>query len=187
MLKLAVIGAGSIRCSPAVIASLANYYGERLLEVRLYDADEERLDLFDRFARVCFASGQAPHVVFSTPDIEEALECVDAALVQVGTNCARKFLEAKEGDPVPAAIASLLQPLPPSARVLSLFGERLVLPIENYDSIDWPAEPDEEVRRATPHQILRWIRQEEYMHEYLREFEHSPVKEWLDETQWGVE
>lgn len=184
MLKIAVIGAGSVRCSPAVLASLANYYGERQLEVRLYDADEERLDLFDRFARVCFASGQAPHDVVSTTDIEEALEPVHGAVVQVGYNCARKLLKTAEDDIVPQAIATLLQPLPPTAKVLSLFGERIVLPVDSYDSIDWPAEPDEDTRRAMPHQLLRWIRQEEYLHDFLREYLHSPVKEWLDESQW---
>lgn len=184
MLKIAVIGAGSVRCSPAVIASLANYYGERQLEVRLFDADEERLDLFDRFARVCFASGQAPHDVVATSDIEEALEGVHGAIVQIGYNCARQFLKSAEGDVVSQAMGPLLQPLPPTAKVLSLFGERVVLPVENYDSIDWPAEPDEDMRRAMPHQLLRWIRQEEYLHDYLKEFLNSPVKEWLDESKW---
>src|SRR4051812_22492709 len=96
---LAVMGAGSVRCTPPVLLSLATYFGERHIEIRLWDADDERLDLFDRFARLCFMANKTHHTLISTDSESDALKDADLVLFQVGVNCAMKFLrrERKQG------------------------------------------------------------------------------------------
>ena len=37
--------------------------------------------------------------------------------------------------------------------------------------------------RALPHQLLRWIRGEEYLHEFLAEHEKSPIRDWLERPE----
>src|SRR5689334_604604 len=114
-MNLAILGAGSVRCSVPVIASIATYFGERPLDIRLYDADEERLDLFDRFARTVFAFNKNPHRVRTGIDAKELLEDVDRVILQVGRNCARKEAKAagarvltSETDRISASLARLL-------------------------------------------------------------------------------
>ena len=52
-----------------MIASLANYFGERPLDIVMFDADSERLDLFDRFARLTFSAMNSTHHLRSTDDL----------------------------------------------------------------------------------------------------------------------
>lgn len=182
--RLAIVGAGSVRCSPAVIASLATYFGERPLQIRMYDADEERLDLFDRFARLCFLATKATHNLISTADPAEALEEATYAIFQIGENCARKFLHAEPGDPNLVARASdrLAMLVPDRARVLSLQRPDAPLPLPNYRHLDWPGSITEDHRRSVPLQVLRYLNEEEYVHEIVRDNERSPLKDWLNET-----
>jgi hypothetical protein len=37
------------------------------------------------------------------------------------------------------------------------------------------------MRAALPHQILRYINGEEYLHEFLRQWDHAPLRAWLDD------
>ena len=69
-----MLGIGNVRCAPAIVGSLSNYFGERPLEIRFWDADWERLDLFDRFARLCFHVSKCPHQLISTDESDEALD-----------------------------------------------------------------------------------------------------------------
>jgi hypothetical protein len=193
-LRLAVIGAGSVRHSPAVVAALANYFGERPLEICLFDADEERLELFSRFARVCCTVSRSQHVVFACSDIDEALDAVDLAIVQIDENCARKFLaklkEAETDDSVEAlgdeqAIALAAEMMVPgdlveAGRVLNLM-HAATLP-DCRSIADWPLVVPETERYKVPHQVLRWIRGEEHVGEWLAEHDRSPLCAWLDEA-----
>src|SRR5579862_3123007 len=94
-IHVAILGAGSVRCTPAVVGSLATYFGERDLQIRMYDADMERLDLFDRFARLCFAMTKNGHGLISTVSADEAVVGADRVLLQIGENCARKYLKER--------------------------------------------------------------------------------------------
>lgn len=187
-IKLAILGAGSVRCMPPVISSFATYFGERPLEVRLYDADEERLDLMDRLARHCFRLMKANHAVLYRPDPKEALEGADRVVIQVGRNCARKYnrIGYAEGratgdELVSKTIASLLENAPPDADILSLVRKTIAIPASFYRRLDWPGEPTDEELKYLPHQILRWIRGDEPIFMFLKEQENSPFKEWLED------
>lgn len=90
--RLVVLGIGSVRCAPPIVFALAGYFGERDLEVRLYDEDRERLDLFDALARKAFAFESSKHGLLAFDDAYEALEGADLVVFAIGENCARKFL-----------------------------------------------------------------------------------------------
>ncbi|HVT12537.1 MAG TPA: hypothetical protein VHE55_09735 [Fimbriimonadaceae bacterium] len=188
--RLAILGAGSVRCSPGVIASLATYFGERPLEIRMFDADMERLDLFDRLARVCFIMTKNGHNLISTTDADEALADADLVVLQVGENCARKYLKERhrmgiaslDADAmIEQAVEELLATVPAEVEVLSLQGPEIAIPRASYHRAAWPPEPSLTERRALPHQALRWIRGEEYVHDLLHDFEQSPMKQWLND------
>ena len=187
-IKIAVLGAGSVRCMPPVISALATYFGERPLEIRLYDSDEERLDLMDRFARHCFHFTEATHEILFRPDPKEALEGADRIILQVGRNCARKFLRVpyaealNQGDKlVTRTLDALLDNLPPETDVLSLQRKSVKVPLSFYRRMDWPGEPTDEELRWLPHQILSWIKSEEQIYKFLEEQEESPLKLWLND------
>jgi len=171
------------------MASLATYYGERPIEVRLYDADEERLDLFDRFGRLCFKETGSEHSLMATMSPGEALEEADLVLMQVGENCALKYLRRNPGatddsaaqDAVVQAVIRLGRMVPPRARVLSLLPADVELGMEAYYRLDWPRTLTPVERRSMAFQILRWLNDEEYVFGLLDENERSPLKVWLDD------
>lgn len=187
-IKLAILGAGSLRCMPPVISALSTYAGERPLEIRLYDADEERLDLMDRFCRHCFHFSNSTHDVRYRPNPSEAVEQADRIVLMVGRNCARKFMRVKfsgvssqDDVMITSTIGTLLTSAPPEADILSLERRSVGIPVSFFRRMDWPGEPKDEDLRWLPHQILRWIKAEETIYKFLDEQEDSPFKAWLDD------
>jgi hypothetical protein len=173
---------------PPVISSLATYAGERKLEIRLYDADEERLDLMDRFARHCFHFTDSTHDALFRPDPSEALEGVDRIVLMMGRNCARRYLGMKFSDEaaqseetVSKALEEIFRLAPTEADVLSLQGPSARIPLGLYRRMDWPGDVSEDDLRFLPHQILRWLKSEEQIYKFLDSQQTSPLKTWLDD------
>jgi hypothetical protein len=173
---------------PPVISSLSTYAGERPLEIRLYDADEERLDLMDRFARHCFHASNSTHDVMFRPDPTEAIEGADRIVLMVGRNCARKFMHVKfsgestqDDAMISSVIGTLLASCPAEADVLSLERRSVGIPVGFFRRMDWPGEPLDQDLRWLPHQILRWLKGEEQMYKFFDDQENSPFKAWLDD------
>ncbi len=194
-LKLTILGAGSVRCSVPVIASLATYFGERELAIRFSDADNERLDLFDRLARVCFIAMNSTHSLLSTTDMRESLEDSDLVIVQVGSNCARKYLRASrrqgiaeldDRSMIEQAVEALTAFIPNGATVLSLVDPEILLPKSQYYRLNWPEPIPDSDRSTIPHQVLRWVRGEDGVGDLLRKYEASPIKTWLDAPESGI-
>jgi hypothetical protein len=189
--RIAVLGAGSVRCMPAIAGSLAAFFGERPLDVRLFDGDEERLDLFDRFCRVLFTFNRAGHTLSATLDPVEAMDEAERIVLCVGQNCAvRYFRAARKGGVatglglglVDQMIEVLAASIPDRVEVLSLLGDQHSVPLPHYRRLDWPPEPSGAVRAATPHQILRFLNGEEYPHALLSSAADSPLKAWLEDV-----
>lgn len=155
--RLTVLGAASLRYGPTVCGGLACYFGEQPLEVRFWDPEAERLDLFDRFARYLFILNKTPHLLISTDDPEEALFGADRVVLTL--------------DEHPGEEGPLRQRFPDGALVLDLREDPTILP------------PTEEEIRALPHDIMRFLRGDEYAYAFLREQASSPVKLWLQEGQ----
>lgn len=180
--RLALMGIGNLRCGPPILASLATFFWERPLDIRMYDSDAERLDLLDRFARVCFLMAHSSHSLTTTESPLEALDDASLIVLSVGENCARKLLrrlgEPYDEDAIPRAIASLDLRAHPEASILSL--QRQALDLECYYAMDWPAPLSEAERTTMPFQLLRWINSEEYPVELLQACDKSPLKAWLE-------
>jgi hypothetical protein len=182
-IRLCVLGIGGLRCSVPVIVSLASFFGERPIEIAMYDSDEERLDLFDRFARLCFGVTQSTHLLRATLDPVEAADNADKVLVQVGPNCARKFLGRTHSsmDDLDDALVGILEAVSPEADVLSLLGDRRLPLSQPYDRLSWPQDLTAEQRRALPLDILRQLNGEDYLHQMIKDQAESPLRAWLNQ------
>lgn len=166
--RLAVIGAASLRSGPTICGALAVYFGELPLEIRFWDGDPERLDLFDRFARYLFELNKTPHVLITTDDPHEAIFGTDRVVLALDDHGAESF----RPDTTSVTIVEALRPeFPDGAPVLDL-REDPSLP-----------EPTEEQIRALPHDIMRYIRQDDWLYAFLRECENSTLKRWLQAGQ----
>ena len=86
-----IVGAGSLRCAPAVFASIAAKRFERPLEVRLFDANGERLDLMWRLALRLFEMTNSAHDVLRRSSLEEAMFESDAVIVSLYEDCAKRM------------------------------------------------------------------------------------------------
>lgn len=155
--RLTVLGAASLRYGRTVCGGLAAYFGELPLEVRFWDPNPERLDLFDRFARYLFQLNKTPHLLISTDDAIEALFGSDRVVIAL--------------DEHPDALLSLETYFPDGSAVLDLREDPTLV------------DPTEEEVRALPHEIMRYLRGDEYAYEFLREQAASPVKVWLQQGQ----
>jgi hypothetical protein len=170
---------------PATIAALATYFGERPLDVRLYDSDPQRLDLFDRFARGCFLVQDCSHTVMSTTDPSEALRGANGVIFHVGLNCARKLgnSSAPDADLVRDVLAKLVNEVPEEAEVLSLQVNRDALPMSGCRYLPSEEPLTDEERTQRTFQILRWLRGEEPVLAYLGQYERSALKAWLEDPE----
>jgi len=155
----------------------------------MYDADEERLDTFDRLARLCFMSTYSTHLLISTTDPEEALAESEAVVLSVDENCARRLLddpidfwdeEPPQNDRIQDAASLLIADLPIDVPVLSLLSDSIHLPRPTYYRSTWPG-PQDKNRFRMPMQILRWLNKEDMLYELLSKNENSPLKAWLDD------
>lgn len=190
VVKLTVLGAGSVQKAPAIVGSLANYFGERPLRITFYDADEERVDLFDRLARLCFVSTYSSHELSTTTDPREALEEADLIVLALDANCARRYLKSERPSGFAAlddlslieqAVTDLLGGVPASIPVLSLLNAEINVPRGTYHRLAWPPPMDEATERATPMQIIRWLRKEDMLYDLLSSNDHTPLQAWLND------
>jgi hypothetical protein len=98
---VAVLGVGSMRCGQQVLAALAGWDPDAHVEVRLFDANEERLDLLDRFFREALDWTKREHLVRSTGDSAEALEGAFDLIVCLHEDCARRMRGRTEPPDLP--------------------------------------------------------------------------------------
>jgi hypothetical protein len=187
--KIAILGAGSIRCGVPVIASLATYFGERPLSISLWDADAERLELFEMFAGLACVQNKNPHELSAVVDVAAALENAVRVILMLDPNCA--LLEAKKARAsvsgnhsswISATVERLVGLIPGEAQVMSLLPAEVRVSLPHYYRLDWPPDLEEDEARSMPHQVLRWIRGDEYMFEVFNQYDRSPLKTWLDDV-----
>lgn len=149
----------------------------------MYDPIAERLELFESLAQHCLVNGVLSNVVEAVYEPEEALAEADFVIIQLDLDSAAKFTSMDPSSEflVSEALEKMLATLHPDSDVLSLLGDSVELPLDRYQVLNWPPEPDEEYRRAMPHQVLRWVRREDSIGPYLDLYERSPLKQWLED------
>lgn len=75
-----------------VLAGVAGWIPDDLVTIKLFDASEERLDLFDRFLRECIDKSATEHVAMSTTSIAEAFDGATDVVFCVHEDCARRMM-----------------------------------------------------------------------------------------------
>lgn len=186
--NLVILGAGSVRCMPPIIGSLATYFGERPLDLRFWDSHAERLDLFDEMARLCFGLGEASHRLRSSTDLHEMAEGATHAILCLGRNCARGLGRSagvvldSDAEQVHWGVQRIIEALEPDVHVLNLMRPEVEVPLSSLQSEVWPGELTEAQRRAIPFDVLRLLSGEDYPYDLFREQASSPVRAWLDRS-----
>lgn len=174
VMRIAVLGIGNLSHGISIIFSLANYFGERPVEILLWDSDEERLDLFGTLARKCFHYTQNPNLLKTTSDADEVFEfdpdrwivIQDARSVKKAVHSTQRILKPFiERIPQGMVLNLMDQPVP-------WLGESL--------RVEWRSTQQEMPPSSIPHQILRWINGEDHLVIALQVFEESPLHQWLD-------
>ncbi len=189
--RIAVLGAGSLRCAPEVLATLIRADLPEESAIWLSDEFEEGLQLAEMLAsRLIQDSGQLLRVV-ATTSAEESLEGADTVILCYGGGLwhrggvsmsalgehlevlrLHRLLDVFEtvnrclaSEERPVTVINLSRPVQITAKLL----QRPAI------HLDWPLPlgVDERVPRA--HQILRWARGEDPTHALLESVVQSPL------------
>lgn len=176
--NLVVIGAGHVSHMPHLAASLALYFGERPLNIALFDANDERLDLCHRLCLVAFKAAHSHHKVWSTTSLAEACEGAGFAILSIGNACAQA-MKLTRGEAYEVALGSL----PSDAYIVALRTGESIPADQRLVQIDWPEKPSPSERAGLPLQILRYLNGEDYLIELFEANRNSPLREWLDHPE----
>lgn len=181
--RVAVLGIGNPRVGPAIVGAIATYFGEAAIDVAIYDPDPERLELFARFIHVAFKFNKSPHDLTVCEDAEDALDGACKVLIAFDESSAKRVLRMRGMIDVSTPIAEATEAFLDGvvADVLDLTGEAVAIP--GRYRLPLPSALTAEELRALPHQILRWVRGEEYLHDFLAEHERSPIRDWLERPE----
>lgn len=190
-MQVAVLGIGGLTFGPGIVGSLATYFGERPLSVRLFDADEERLDFMFRFLRTCCLFNKNQVDIYSTTDPVETVLDATHVILSVEPNCAMKYLKVRASEErdaylIGSAIEGIFQQAPFSAPLLSLLPPEVPIPVHQYYRLHSGLPMMEGEPMTWPHQILRWINADEYPIEFLQGHSKTPLKSWLDDVETGM-
>lgn len=187
--RVAILGIGNLRTLYEIVGALATYFGERPLEVALWDADAERLDLFFHFLRFACTFNQNEHRIFASDDPAEMAAGASHVVICPDRNCAFRYLRSigRGSDPIPAhtsavgaACLELMSFVPEGASILEYTGEPVRLATPLHYRLDVPPELATAEKQAIPYDIMRWLRGEDFLHGFLRDAERSPLKTWLE-------
>lgn len=190
--RIVVLGAGSLRCAPEVLASLVQAGLPQESAVWLQDEHAEALDLAERLAHRLVTEAGALLRVVATPDQAEALDGGETVILCIGGGLRERkgwFAAEDAGEAVELvrlerirrAIGSLqesLDSLAEGATVINLarptaesgrFLPRAAI------HLDWPEPLPGEERVPRAHQMLRWARGEDPMFDLLDRAQSGPL------------
>ncbi len=197
--KIAVIGAGSLRCGMPVLASLFHCPLPQGTRLSLYDIHKEALDLLTRLARCLSAEADSKYEIEPAEELSWALDDATTIILcfGLGERGRARWLnwlsDAGVSDPhsrlALLARAILLNPsfealnehlysLNDSVTVINLVrpieltGMLLAVPAIH---LNWPPEIAEERRIPMVHHILRLVRGDEYVAEELKSGAKTPL------------
>jgi len=165
--KLALVGAGNVRTAPAIIGALSTYFGERHLAIHLWDADAERQDLLFRLAERAFEDTESLNVLISEPILSEALLDARYVILSPDDNCRVKFAKLHS-----ETIEESVNTIAMTAHCITIEPESLT---------GWPSPVADDEIPTVPHQILRWILQDEHLGWVIEPKQGAALHAWLDE------
>lgn len=160
-----------------VLGGLATYFGERPLDIRLFDPDPDFLNLSLRIGQSLLLIAQSTNRMAAYPELEIAMEATQRVIfMQKDAGSADRELPCKDqgrdlneilGD-IP--VLCLVQPPVDSLTHIEIL-------------LDWPKPIDDHSRIQFAFQILRWANGEEYPLEFLKGEDARPLHQWLDAVQ----
>lgn len=169
---LCVVGAGNPFLAPTMLGTLASYFGERSIDLRLYDPSAEMVDLFDRLARLLFKLGKADHSIRSGDKYAELLEGADRVLLMLEDRSAKILVGARE-DAVEEAHALVSKSIPAGCW-------RLTVDDDLCRMFNWPVPDRDAPKPGLLLQISRYLLAEESPMHLIADNDRSLFKSWLD-------
>lgn len=83
--RLSILGFGNLQHGPKVAASIANFFGEREVEIYCWDQDKEKCDIMCRVLRYFLKVGGVRHYVYSFQEVHAAIDATHAIIQLPGT------------------------------------------------------------------------------------------------------
>ncbi len=190
--KIAVIGAGNIRCGAAILAGIFNSEWGPEATLHLVDIHDEALDLFDRLARTFAEESKTEFRILADSELEAAIKDSTHVFIAVGLGDRRELfnsLSLRDADdydktrvewlrPTLEEISRLIQFADPEVKVFNLVrptfltSPLLQIPVIN---LDWPEPLDEQERYRNLYQALRWVNGDDYASHELFRAKESPI------------
>jgi hypothetical protein len=90
-MTIAVIGCGNMQTAPELCAALAQISGRHAIDIRLHDANEERLELVLRLLASMVAPGVDSRLT-ATNVLDEAIADVDKVVLTLHDDCIRRMV-----------------------------------------------------------------------------------------------
>lgn len=124
--------------------SLANFYGEREIELYCWDESKETCDIMCRVLRYFFFVSRIRNYVYSLPSVEQALDATNAVI-----NCS--------GRPIGV-------PVPVFQTHANGFGENWNLPMDElkFQCLRWinrEEYPSVEIHQESTNSLVQWLNQ----------------------------
>ena len=79
--RLAVIGFGDFMSASYVAASIANFYGEREIEIHAWDENKERCDAMCRVLRIFLRTNHIRHIVYTRESKDAAIAVAQGIII----------------------------------------------------------------------------------------------------------
>ena len=199
--KIAIIGCGSLRLGAPVIASVFAAKPPTGTVIHLTDPEPERLDLFERLARMLTSELKSETLILADDNSSEAIR--GATHVALCFGLGRKKARLSEWESSGASLTPELRELARAILLNDIFehiNDRLAQSAEPMTLVNFvrpiqltsqllskaarhvrgPELADEE-RVPKAHEILRWIKGDEYVHDLLKGRTDTEVYEAI----WG--
>lgn len=204
--KVAVIGAGSLRCSPTILGAVFSRPWPQGSRLHLCDVHGEALDLFSRMATLYAAESNSGLEIWSGSSLESALEGADFIVLCFGLGPLQARFEsvlerfgilpqAEEADKIRAVLLNplfervndLLSGLHDPIVVNMVRPTRLTsqLLAATAVDIDAPETLDSASRVTAAHYALRVVQGDLYASLELKKHEAMPLAEFLRGTRGG--
>lgn len=172
-IALTVIGSGNLSLLPHVMGGLASWYGERPLDIRLFDPSFDNLELSFRIGQsLCLIAG-------STHELnryDRASIALDGAARVIYMAADLPSTEANQPSLL-VGLAELFAEVP----VLNLTATEVPPSLVCQTLLTWPMVNDGASGLSFAFQLLRWANSEEYPTEFLQPEMARPLHRWLDD------
>lgn len=164
-----------MRLALGVLGGIASYFGERPLDVRLFDADPDFLNLSLRIGQSLLLIAQSVNRIAAYPELEIALEATHRVIYMAEPSPIARNPLATD-----LRTVDLFESIPPEVKILNLVEVESGNLSDSQTLLSWPKPMEGPSQLTFAFQILRWANGEEYPLEFLKNEDARPFHRWLD-------